>query len=94
MPVRRFETMLTLIAQSFPSIPDAPKSWTEPAAFGYVVLVLLFAAVVWLWAKSRFAEKRMDLQSERLKEIDKTQKTLALVADPKAAARVLDTEGR
>jgi hypothetical protein len=66
--------MLHLFAQTFPSIPDAPKSWTDPAAFGYVVFVLVVAFGFVMWARAKFEkvevkvaehDKRLDRQGAR-----------------------------
>jgi hypothetical protein len=76
-----------------PSVPPAPLHWTDPAAFGYVVGVLITAAVVFLWAKSKFQDKRLDLQSQRLNEMNRTQTVVALAADPKVVDKALATGG-
>jgi hypothetical protein len=51
---------------TFPSMPTAPQSWTDPAAFGYFVGVLLVAALVW----SYFQEKRLNRQTKRLNAVE------------------------
>jgi hypothetical protein len=65
--------LIAFIAQTYPStfpaIPPAPARWTDPSAFGYVVMVLLFAAVAFLWAKAHFLSKKVDTVDQRQYEI-------------------------
>lgn len=51
---------------TFPTLPQAPQHWSDPSAFGYVVGVLLVAALVW----SYFQEKRLSRQSKRLNAVE------------------------
>lgn len=55
-----------LLSQTYPSMPEAPTSWRDPAAFGYVVGVLLAAVIIWSW----FQERRLNRQTKRLNQMD------------------------
>ena len=76
--------LITLAQTTLPVIPPAPEKWTDPSAFGYVVGTLVAAALAVLFAWQYFQSKRMDRQSERIRDTEKNVVDLAKATPPPA----------